>query len=145
MGIEPFLLSSSVILVMAQRVMRRLNPEMSEEYKPSEMEIKALSAVLGDHLAQWLHDKGMTLEQLRLRRPRADLVSKDDAYKGRVAIFEIMPISLKMQELITKNLPAQEIEREALGEGMLLMKQDGFIKVLEGMSTIEEVLRVAET
>ena len=145
MGIEPFLLSSSVNLVMAQRVVRRLNKDMTEEYVPSAEEIRQLQTVLGGHLDKWLQEKGMTVETLRLRRPRSDLVNSDEGYKGRIAIFEIMPITPQMQSLIVKNVPAQEMERVALSEGMLLMKQDGFMRALEGMTTIEEVLRVAET
>lgn len=145
MGIEPFLLSSSVNLVMAQRVTRRLNPENAEEYTPSEEEIRQLQTVLGKHLDNWLAQHNLTLPQLRLKRPRQDLKSADDGYKGRIAIFEIMPISPALQSLIVKNVPAQEMEKVALEEGMLLMKQDGFVKVLEGITTIEEVLRVAET
>lgn len=145
MGIEPFLLASSINLVMAQRVMRRLNVENSEEYVPTETEIMELKKVLGVHFDQWLQKKKMTVDQVRLRRPKQSLANKLDGYKGRIAIFEIMVIKPETQDLISKNVTAQELERHALQNGMLLMKQDGYLKVLEGLSTIEEVLRVAET
>ncbi len=145
MGIEPFLLASSINLVMAQRVMRRLNLDNSEEYAPTETEIMELRKVLGVHFDQWLQKKKMTVEQLRLRRPKQSLANKLDGYKGRIAIFEIMLVKPETQDLISKNVTAQELERHALQNGMLLMKQDGYLKVLEGLSTIEEVLRVAET
>ena len=144
MGIEPFLLASSVNFVMAQRVVRKLNPEFVEEYQPSEMELQELTTVLGEHLTGFLQEKGITLTQLRLCRPKAG-VNNTDAYKGRVAVFEAMRIEDKLRELITKNSTAGEIEAEALKQGMLLMKQDGYMKVLAGITTIEEVLRVAET
>jgi len=145
MGIEPFLLSSSVTLVMAQRVTRRLNQDFSESYKPSPEEIAQLQKVLGHHLDEWLQQKGLTVDQLTLRRPRQDLRDKEDGYKGRIAIFEVMAISPEIQSLIVQNRPAVELEKVALDQGMLLMKQDGFMKVLEGLTTMEEVLRVAET
>lgn len=144
MGIEPFLLASSVNFVMAQRVVRKLNPEFLEEYQPSEMELQEITTVLGEHLTGFLQEKGITLAQLRLCRPKAG-VNSTDAYKGRVAVFEAMRIEDKLRELITKNSTAGEIEEEALKQGMLLMKQDGYMKVLAGITTIEEVLRVAET
>ncbi|MBQ6438413.1 Flp pilus assembly complex ATPase component TadA [bacterium] len=145
MGIEPFLLSSSITLVMAQRVARRLNPQMSEEYVPTSEEVTKLQEVLGRHFDEWLQQNNKTVDTLRLRRPRSDLANKEDGYKGRVAIFEIMPMSPALQELTIKNAPAIELEKVALAEGMLLMKQDGFVRVLEGMTTMEEILRVAET
>ena len=125
MGIEPFLLASSINLVMAQRVMRRLNVENSEEYKPTETEIMELKKVLGVHFDQWLQKKKMTVDQVRLRRPKQSLANKLDGYKGRIAIFEIMVIKPETQDLISKNVTAQELERHALQNGMLLMKQDG--------------------
>jgi len=145
MGIEPFLLSSSVTLVMAQRVTRRLNPEYVESYKPSPEEIAQLQKVLGRHFDAWLQQKGITVDQLMLKRPRQDLKEKEEGFKGRIAIFEVMAISPEIQSLIVQNRPAVELEKVALDQGMLLMKQDGFIKALEGITTIEEVLRVAET
>ncbi|MBQ6449377.1 type II/IV secretion system protein [bacterium] len=145
MGIEPFLLSSSVTLVMAQRVTRRLNPEFAETYKPEAEEIRQLQTVLGRHFDEWLAQNNMTVDQLQLRRPRSDLKDKEDGFKGRIAIFEVMAISPEIQSLIVQNRPAVELEKTALDQGMLLMKQDGFMKVLQGLTTIEEVLRVAET
>lgn len=143
MGIEPFLLASSINLVMAQRVMRKLNPEFVEEYQPNETELQELQKVLGVHFNQFLQEKGITVQQLRLYRPKAG-VNMSDAYKGRVAVFEVMPIDDEMREMITKNKTSAELEEVALRKGMLLMKQDGYMKVLNGITTIEEVLRVAE-
>lgn len=144
MGVEPFLLASSMNLVMAQRVMRRLNPEMSEEYQPSSDEIDKLRETLGKNLDLWLAEKQITLDQLRLRRPKPELGNSNDAYKGRIAIFEVMAIDEEIQSLVLKSRPSGDLEKAALDKGMLLMKQDGYIKVLEGITTIGEVLRVAE-
>ncbi|NCU31945.1 MAG: type II/IV secretion system protein, partial [Candidatus Moranbacteria bacterium] len=144
MGIEPFLLASSVNFVMAQRVVRKLNPEFIEEYQPSAIELDELTIVLGDYLTRFLQEKGITLEQLRLHRPKVG-INSNDAYKGRIAVFEAMKTDDQLRELITKNSTAGEIEAVALQQGMLLMKQDGYMKVLAGLTTIEEVLRVAET
>ena len=144
MGIEPFLLASSINLVMAQRVMRKLNLSNSQEYVPSEIEIAELRKVLGDHFDNFLRERNITVEQLRLRKPLPEYENSTEAYKGRVAIFEVMPVDMQMQEMISQNKTANEIEEAALTKGMLLMKQDGYLKVLNGITTIEEVLRVAQ-
>jgi type II secretory ATPase GspE/PulE/Tfp pilus assembly ATPase PilB-like protein len=144
MGIEPFLLSSSVTLVMAQRVARKLAPDYSEEFVPSEVMMTDIKETLGVHFEAWLAQSGKKLEEVRLWRPKKDLPPDVDGYKGRIAVFEVMPITPVLQELITKNPPAQELEAQALKEGMLLMKQDGYLKALDGITTIEEVLRVAQ-
>ena len=65
-------------------------------------------------------------------------------YRGRIGIFEVMPVSEKLGRLILEHAPGVDIEREAVNEGMITMKQDGYLKVVEGITTIEEVLRVAQ-
>jgi len=65
-------------------------------------------------------------------------------YLGRVAIYEVMPITEKISRLVVEKSAASAIQQEAMNEGMLTMKQDGYVKVLDGMTTIEEVLRVAQ-
>jgi type II secretory ATPase GspE/PulE/Tfp pilus assembly ATPase PilB-like protein len=65
-------------------------------------------------------------------------------YKGRVGVFEVLPITEKIGRLILEHAPASEIERDAIEEGMVTMKQDGYLKVVEGLTSIEEVLRVAQ-
>jgi type II secretory ATPase GspE/PulE/Tfp pilus assembly ATPase PilB-like protein len=65
-------------------------------------------------------------------------------YLGRIAIYEVMPMSEKIAKLVVEKVAASEIQRQAMEGGMLTMKQDGYVKVLEGVTTIEEVLRVAQ-
>jgi len=65
-------------------------------------------------------------------------------YFGRVAIYEVMPVTEKLGKLILEKAPAAELQRQAMEEGMLTMKQDGFVKVLEGVTTVDEVWRVAQ-
>ena len=65
-------------------------------------------------------------------------------YLGRVGIFEVLPVSEKIGRLILEQSPASEIEKQAVEEGMVNMKQDGYLKVVEGISTLEEILRVAQ-
>ena len=65
-------------------------------------------------------------------------------YLGRIAIYEVMPISEKISKLIIEKAAALDIQKQAMEEGMLTMKQDGYVKVLEGVTTIDEVIRVAQ-
>ena len=65
-------------------------------------------------------------------------------YQGRIGVFEVLSVSEKIGRLILERAPAQEIEKQAVEEGMMTMEQDGYLKVVEGITTIEEVLRVAQ-
>jgi type IV pilus assembly protein PilB len=144
MGIESFLLASSITLMMAQRVARKLQTEYTEEYAPSEVMLQDIRETLGRHFDVWLQQNNKTEADVRLRRPLAQLPPEVDGYKGRIAIFEVLPVTEAVKDLITKVVPTGDLEKLALEEGMLLMKQDGYLKALDGITTIEEVLRVAE-
>lgn len=145
MKAEPFLLASSMTLVMAQRVLRLLNQSVSEEYTPPEEILADIELTLGEHFTQFLAEKGITRDQVKLRRPMKDRPNGESEYHGRVGIFEVLPITPELSELILNRASAAELQKKGVEQGMLLMKQDGYLKVLEGITTIEEVLRVAQT
>lgn len=146
MKVEPFLISSTLNLVIAQRLVRRLCEE-KESYFLKESEL--------DNIAKYC-DPERILEILRkekLAKPHQPLTkipffrpkpSKEspDGYKGRIGIFEVLPVTQGIKELIVKEASADEIEREAKKEGMITMVEDGFIKAAQGITSIEEVLRV---
>lgn len=145
MGAEPFLLASSMTLTMAQRVVRKINEEYKEEYKPETAIIEDIKKVLGPKLDEWMKQKGVkSANDIILYRAKKDRPQTEPEYKGRVAIFEVMPVGEPIGKLILERKPATEMEKIAEADGMLFMKQDGYIKALEGITTIEEVLRVAE-
>lgn len=144
MNVEPFLLSSSMILTMGQRVVRRINSEYKEEYKPEPAVINNIKEVLGKHFDDWCQKNNKTPEEITLFRPKSDRPQNEPDYKGRIGIFEVMDISEKIISLINQEASTDEIEEQARKEGMILMKQDGYLKVLDGITTVEEVLRVAE-
>lgn len=144
MGGEPFLLASSMTLVMAQRVVRIINPDYKESYLPEPAVIEDFKKVLGKHFDTWCNQKGVKPEDVQLYRARKDRPQTEPEYKGRVGIFEVMNIDDHMAAMILERKTAQDLEDVALKNGMLLMKQDGYIKALEGLTTIEEVLRVAQ-
>ena len=144
MGAETFLLASSMKLVMAQRVVRRINPEFKEEYKPEPEVVADIKQVLGGYLDQWCVQNNKDPNNLILYRPKKDLPQNETDFKGRVGIFEVMSISEEVSRMILQKVSSAEIEKTALNNGMLLMKQDGYLKALAGITTIEEVVRVAE-
>jgi type IV pilus assembly protein PilB len=144
MGAEPFLLASSMTCVMAQRVLRKIHPEWKEEYTPEKAVLDDIKEVLGDKFLPWCKKNNKDPEKITLWRSRKDRPESEPEYKGRIAIFEVMKISEEIAKLILERKPASEMEKVALKEGMLFMKQDGYIKALSGVTSIEEVLRVAQ-
>lgn len=144
MQVEPFLLASSMTLVMAQRVPRTINPEMVEDYSPPPELMADIEKTLGPFLEQFLQSKNMTKEQITLKRRRSDLPPTQSEYKGRTGIYEVLPVTPTISEMVLAQKSAADIEAQACADGMLLMKQDGYLKALEGITTIEEILRVAQ-
>lgn len=144
MGSEAFLLASTITLVMAQRVVRKINPEYREEYTPDPVILEDIKKVLGEKYEQWCQQHSKDPNKLVLYRPSDKRPATEPDYLGRIAIFEVLPITEEISHMITERKSDTEIEKAAVANGMLFMKQDGYIKALEGITTIEEVLRVAE-
>jgi len=144
MGAEPFLLASSMTLTMGQRVVRLINPDFKEEYQPDPAVLADIRAVLGPLYEQWCTTNNKDPNHLTLYRTTQSRPQSEPEYKGRMAICEVMKITDEIGHLVMQRKAATEIEKVAMKDGMLLMKQDGYIKALEGKTTIEEVLRVAQ-
>ncbi|HSW89762.1 MAG TPA: ATPase, T2SS/T4P/T4SS family [Patescibacteria group bacterium] len=143
MGAEPFLLTSSITLVAAQRVVRTISAEKETYTPPPEVE-KDIREVLGPLYDGWVKSKGLEGKPLTLYRGVPSKGNNDSGYQGRIAIFEVLLMNDKIGRLVLEHQPAGDIEKQAMADGMLLMKQDGYLKALEGITTIEEVLRVAQ-
>jgi type II secretory ATPase GspE/PulE/Tfp pilus assembly ATPase PilB-like protein len=144
MQAEPFLLASSMTCVMAQRVVRKICPNCATDYRPDPAVLEDMKKVLGRLFSAWLSQQQITEETCVFAKGAGCPECNDTGYTGRIGIFEVLPISEKIGRLILEREPAIEIEKQAVSDGMLLMKQDGYLKVLEKMTTMEEVLRVAE-
>ncbi len=141
MGAEPFLLASSMTCVVGQRVVRRLCTHCKQEitHPPAEV-IADIKNVLGDLYKSVFKSE----EDIKLYKAKGCSQCNNTGYKGRIGIFEVLYVTEEITQLILKRASAGEIEELARKQGMLLMKQDGYLKALEGITTIEEVLRVAE-
>jgi type II secretory ATPase GspE/PulE/Tfp pilus assembly ATPase PilB-like protein len=144
MGVEPFLLVSSLTCVVGQRVLRRTCRDcVSEMEIPPEIEAdmkKILGPIFDMIKNKWIKDG----KELKMPKIVGCEKCNNTGYMGRVAIYEVMPMSEKIAKLVVERSAASKIQIEAMEEGMLTMKQDGYVKVLEGTTTIEEVLRVAQ-
>ncbi|KKU88203.1 MAG: Type IV-A pilus assembly ATPase PilB [Candidatus Beckwithbacteria bacterium GW2011_GWC2_47_9] len=135
MEAEPFLLTSSMTCIVGQRVCRQICSFCKESYEPSPEVASDIKAVLGS----LLHGS------IKLFRGKKCLECNQTGYSGRVGIFEVLPVTEAIGKMILERSPSGAIEKIAKDAGMIDMKQDGYLKVLEGLTTLEEVLRVAET
>jgi len=129
MGVEPYLVASSVIGVLAQRLVRKICDSCAEWYTagPSHPDTIALGLAPGEY---------------RLRRGRGCTRCHNTGYRGRTGIFELMNITEDLRDLVVKHSPTNIIRRQAVSEGMMSLAEDGVRKVLEGTTTVSEVLRV---
>lgn len=155
MGAETFLLTSSLSAVVAQRVLRKVCPKCKEAYESPKPVLDDIKAVLGELIycvedaCELCLDKKCDkhekpLDKLKLYKGKGCNNCGNSGYVGRVGIFEVLPISDKIGNLVLKRTPAGEIEKMAVSEGMITMLQDGYLKAVEGITSIEEVLRVAK-
>jgi type IV pilus assembly protein PilB len=143
MHAEPFLLASSMTCVVAQRVVRKICTHCRESYTPPPEVIETIKAALGPLYDSYLKQTGLTTPVLY--RGAKCKECGDTGYQGRIGIFEVLNVTERIGKLILERASASQIEQESVKDGMLLMFQDGYLKVLEGMTTIEEVMRVART
>lgn len=138
MGVEPFLAASSIICVLSQRLVRRICPNCQEEYVPDDESwgwwVRAT--------AKLSSEPALGLER-KLLHGNGCRQCNNTGYRGRTAIHEIMMITEPIRELVTKNAPSDEIALTARAAGMKRLIQDGAEKVRMGITTIDEVLRVA--
>lgn len=137
MHAEPFLLASSMTAIVGQRVGRRICPSCKGAYTPDPEVIEDIKNVLGK---LWQPEDG----QIKLYKGKGCPDCNNTGYLGRIGIFEVLPVTEKIGRLILERAPASQIEKQAVEEGMITMKQDGYLKVVEGITTIEEIKRVAQ-
>jgi type IV pilus assembly protein PilB len=129
MGIEPFLVSSSVLLIVAQRLIRKICPECKEEYKVPQEALVDIG---------FSEDES---EKVVIYKGRGCPFCGNTGYKGRVGLFEVLEVSDNIRELILVGASALEIRRKAIEEGMISLRASGIEKLRAGLTTIEEVLR----
>jgi general secretion pathway protein E len=132
MGIEPFLVSSSVIAVMAQRLIRHVCTGCAVAYVPSVEQLREIG-LDHEHVEATIHRAGPGCAQC-----------KQTGYHGRIGIHELLVVDDEIRALVMKNADAATIRRSATARGMPTLREDGARKVLQGLTTIEEVIRVTQ-
>ncbi len=145
MKVEPFLLISTIDAIIAQRLVRKLT-DKKEKYYLSKAEIDSISKVVNlDHVLEVLKEEKIigkkdNWENVPFYRPLKD--AGEDAFKSRIGIYEVLNVTTAIKDLIIKGSTTEDIELQAKKEGMLSMLEDGIFKAAQGLTTIEEVLRV---
>lgn len=164
MGIEPFLISSTVRAVVGQRLIRRLHKESRQSYAPSEeekaevlrifnidtpeafqtiheLEKQAAAAGIGGDTPLSTDENG--IKSLWRADKEYNIDEVNEGYRGRIGIYEVLYNSSAIQKLIMAHATSEQIQQQAISEGMITMQIDGLIKALRGETTIEEILRVS--
>jgi hypothetical protein len=145
MGAEAFLIVSTINVVIGQRLVRRLETNR-EKYMLSPAELKQLGEVVNlERMLQLLVDEkvvppGTNWDAVPFYRAKAS--GDNDGFQGRLGIYEVMPMSLAIREAVMQGATGAQIEEQAKKEGMMTMIEDGVFKAVQGLTTIEEVLRV---
>jgi len=140
LGGEPFLIASVLNCSIGQRIVRKICLDCKELYTPEAKVIENINTILGDLLPKQYREG----KPIQLARGKGCNECSQTGYSGRIAIFEVLKVTPTINRLILQESSAKDIENLARKEGLIIMKQDGYLKVLEGITTIEEILRVAE-
>ena len=154
MGIEPFLIASTINTIIGQRLVRRIAPKR-EAYSSSPIETQNIMTTVGHLLPKTKEDVVRVSEDLGYKDlPLAgqsaytlvkgiDTPATPRGYAGRAGLYEVMDVNEEIQKLIVSRATSADIQRMAVAQGMVTMRQDGYLKVLQGLTTIDEVNRVA--
>ena len=154
MGLEPFLIASTVHTVIGQRLVRRVVPG-GEAYKSSAVETAAINTAVGSLLPKTKEDMPKVAADLGYKNlplagqnaytlPKGKVTPDNPTgYSGRLGLYEVFEVSEKIQDLIIKHSTSSIIQKAAQDEGMVIMRQDGYLKTLAGLTTLLEVDRVA--
>lgn len=151
MGAEPFLLASSMTAAIGQRVLRKICENCKTSYVPSAEEVSDVNTVLGKLYEGWTKSS-VEKNELAKKNGAPFMLFKgtgcekcnNSGYLGRTGIYEVLRVTEKIARMIMERADATAIEKVAMEDGMIIMKQDGYLKVLEGITTLEEVIRVAQ-
>lgn len=151
MGAEPFLLSSTMTAVIGQRVLRRVCDKCRTAYVPDQKVIEDIEAVLGGLMDGWIKSNPTRAAEAQKNNVPFMLYKGagcdkcgGSGYYGRIGIYEVLKVTEKIARLIMERADADTVEKAAVADGMIIMKQDGYLKALDGVTTLEEVIRVAQ-
>ena len=156
MGVEPFLIASTIKVVIGQRLIRKIG-EKNEQYESSKVELTAINEIVGNILPKSSEEinkvsQDLGYDNLPIFNQKAytlkrglNVPGSPGGFKGRLGIYEAFEVTSSIQDLILKKASSSEIQNQAQKEGMITMRQDGYLKALKGLSTIQEIDRVASS
>jgi type IV pilus assembly protein PilB len=131
MGVEPYLAASAIDCIVAQRLARKLCPKCREPYKPTIPELEAAG------FPDFVYD-----DIKELFRPVGCTACSKTGFRGRMGLYEVMPMSEEIERMVVERSSSEEVRRSARRDGMITLREDGLEKVRLGMTSVEEVLRV---
>lgn len=154
MGAEPFLIASTVNVIIAQRLVRRLCVECRKPYTLEKKEIESLGKsydiddifqfLKNDPVAKKIVEKAKSWDEVMFYKPTGCEQCGGEGYHGRNGIYEVLPMDTNIRKLITQSATTEMIEDEARKNGMSTMVQDGFLKIVQGVTSLEEVMRATK-
>ena len=133
MGVEPFLVASSINLIVAQRLARRICQDCAEQVE------------INPEVLVNIGIPGAEVRHVKVKQGKGCPKCSNTGYKGRIALYEVMPMSEELREFVLNGASAAEIKREAIRQGMMTLRGSALMRLKEGTTTIEEVLRVTAT
>lgn len=154
LGVAPYLISSTLNVVVGQRLVRRLCEDSKEPYQPTQNVLQMIHShldklngfdliVRSSGQEQKVHFDSSTQNVTLYKSVKTPTC--DTGYAGRTGIFEVMRVTDTISKMMMEKASTRELHQQAIKEGMITMVQDGFMKALEGVTTVEEVLRVQTT
>jgi len=148
LGVQPYLIPPSLSASLAQRLVRKLCPECKKEVKPkpemTEMILKEIESMSPENRKEFFKEKPVNQKSFSVWEPKGCKKCNFKGYSGRIGVFEVLTMTDQLSEIILKEPGEVKIWEEARRQGMITMKQDGILKVLAGLTSIEEIIRVAE-
>lgn len=143
MGVEPFLISSSLRVVIAQRLVRKICEQCKEKIKPNEAALESIKKILSQIPEAQKKDLKLGAD-IRIYKGKGCPQCGGTGMKGRIGIFEVFHMSDEIISNLSDHVREEDLKKDAKDQGMITIKQDGIIKVLKGLTTLEEVDRVTE-
>lgn len=140
MKVEPFLLTSSLNVVIGQRLARKICEDCKEEIKISDIELKKIN----DEIQKMPEKEKSSIKDIKFYHGKGCKNCGDTGYKGRVGLFEVLGMTETLKELVLKKESSYKIQELAVKEGMVTMLQDGILKAIDGITTLEEVWRTTK-
>ncbi|MEK9151577.1 MAG: ATPase, T2SS/T4P/T4SS family [Patescibacteria group bacterium] len=151
MGAEPFLIASTVNVIIAQRLIRRLCVECRKAYTLDKKEVESLGKsydidaifkyLKNDPVGKKFVEKAKDWSEITMYKPVGCDQCGGEGYRGRNGIYEVLPMDTDIRKLVTQAATTEDIENQAKKNGMSTMAEDGFLKIIQGITSLEEVMR----